>query len=39
MNFAYLPGSGAPAGFWIAIVIMAAISAGFLTYVWRKGWL
>lgn len=39
MNFDYLPGTDSSAGFWIAIVIMAAISLGFLAYVWRKGWL
>jgi magnesium transporter len=39
MNFEHLPGTGSPIGFWIAIVVMAAISLGFLAYVWRKRWL
>lgn len=39
MNFEYLPGTGTRLGFWIAIAVMAAISVGFLYYVWRKRWL
>jgi magnesium transporter len=39
MNFEYLPGTRSPLGFWVAVVVMGAISLGFLGYVWRKRWL
>jgi magnesium transporter len=39
MNFEYLPGTRSPLGFWVAGVVMGAISLGFLGYVWRKRWL
>jgi magnesium transporter len=39
MNFEHLPGTHSPVGFWVALVVMAAVSGGFLAYVWRKRWL
>ncbi len=39
MNFEFLPGSRSPQGFWVALLVMAAISGIFLAYAWRKRWL
>lgn len=38
MNFDYLPGTSTALGFWVAIAVMAAVTGGFLFYVWRKRW-
>ena len=39
MNFRHMPGLANPFGFWLALGGMAAISGGFLAYVWWKGWI
>lgn len=39
MNFENMPGTGSPAGFWMALLAMLAIALGFLGYLWKKRWL
>lgn len=39
MNFAILPGSTLPQGFWWVVVGMAAVAAAMLVWFARKGWL
>ncbi|MGH7477145.1 MAG: magnesium/cobalt transporter CorA [Longimicrobiales bacterium] len=39
MNFDWLPLAGSPAGFWLALGMMAAISGAFLLYLKRREWL
>lgn len=39
MNFAWMPGLNHPWGFWLALLVMALISGGFILYMWWKRWL
>jgi len=39
MNFERMPGTDSPAGFWVAMGLMAALAAAVVAISWRQGWL